>query len=1004
MKYKTLILNIIILSGFHFGQFPIQLNPNEISDQIEFNSNEDTEYLLSISAISNTNWAQSGSESATISISIDGDWNNYNQDIVLYAGENLHYYNASLGSISNGTHTLQFKFDHMKSSQNADIIIIESMDLIDISTIDIDEDIFKYSPIIYGRDLLSWNESTHSDIPLIMWHDINYEGTNKRITYSIIFSNEDSRIGVGLSDLMFSYGRTTDIEWAYEVLLSNNGNIINEVYQGPNHITTNFEGNKIGNHPILKNATLNCNFSDTGTSEFKFFLSPLPTISSQNTREILMDENPWTYRIMAEELINEQRYEEPSDPESVIISDVRNYIYIEYIGDSFGQNIELELAIELIGGCNKYVHHHNYSEFNYEYQGGLRRTSIELPSNFDPLSFHKLGFISNGNNEYEININNITRIFYLSDNYNPTYYNIEISPFTISNLNPDKWIEINDNTNAIDCLGNTNGSAICDDCNICNGYNKNLDDCEICFGNNENMDCNGICFGSSYEDECGVCDNDENNNNNTCSGCTDLNAENFNEDAIFDDGTCIYLDKLFYVPSEYTSIQTAIYYSSDEDTIIVGPGTYNENINFLGKSITLRSQYENFTDIENFVISGTDSTSTITIQNIESGSSIIGFTITNGYGQGTSFEDFISMAADEDQLDSLLTNVLEAGGISILDASPHLKDLYIHNNTAINVGGGIGLINSNAFIESCIISNNSILDGDALGGGGIAINGGHPILSDVTIKNNYVGGNLYSLNGGGGILCGFSIGDEVIQLDLYNVTIIGNIANIGGGIGMLSGLINANHLLLVENIAPYGSAISLGEPLGLVIDNVTFNIINSTISHNEGLIGIGMINSAYLNAINTIFWNNGDLEFSPLPNNDQLNLNLNYSNTHDVWEGIGNINSNPLFTNINNSNYTLSSISPCIDSGTADINLDGINDVDSFYGENPDIGIFEYWEENCEIIGDINGDSNINILDIINLSNCILSNCTNNCFDLNLDESINILDIIYLVNIILNNK
>ena len=59
-----------------------------------------------------------------------------------------------------------------------------------------------------------------------------------------------------------------------------------------------------------------------------------------------MDENPWTYRIMAEELINENRYEEPADPESVIISDVRNYIYIEYGGSTSGQNITLEISVD----------------------------------------------------------------------------------------------------------------------------------------------------------------------------------------------------------------------------------------------------------------------------------------------------------------------------------------------------------------------------------------------------------------------------------------------------------------------------------------------------------------------------------------------------------------------------------------------------------------------------------------------------------------------------------
>ena len=146
------------------------------------------------------------------------------------------------------------------------------------------------------------------------------------------------------------------------------------------------------------------------------------------------------------------------------------------------------------------------------------------------------------------------------------------------------------------------------------------------------------------------------------------------------------------MPSEYTAIQNAIYYASSGDTVEVGPGIYNENINFMGKAITLRSQYENGTSISEFIISGVDSTSTVTIENINEGGALMGFTITNGYGQGASFEDFISMAADEEILDSLLTHVIRAGGISVGNANPYLRDLHITNNTSRNAGGGIGLI------------------------------------------------------------------------------------------------------------------------------------------------------------------------------------------------------------------------------------------------------------------------------------------------------------------------
>ena len=163
-----------------------------------------------------------------------------------------------------------------------------------------------------------------------------------------------------------------------------------------------------------------------------------------------------------------------------------------------------------------------------------------------------------------------------------------------------------------------------------------------------------------------------------------------------------------------------------------------------------------------------------------------------------------------------------------------------------------------------------------------------------------------------------------------------------------------------------------------------------------------MINSAHMNAVNTIFWDNGDVEFSPLPNNDQLNLDFDYCDTEDEWPGAGNINLDPLFADTGNSDFTLLSTSPCIDTGTADTDMDGNDDMENYTGTAPDIGVFEFDESGCGISGDINMDGYVNILDIINVVNCILGDCSDPCADLNEDNTINILDIINLVNIILN--
>ena len=57
----------------------------------------------------------------------------------------------------------------------------------------------------------------------------------------------------------------------------------------------------------------------------------------------------------------------------------------------------------------------------------------------------------------------------------------------------------------IDCAGECGGSAVEDECGVCNGDGIPAGECD-CAGNVE--DCAGECGGSAVEDECGVCDGD----------------------------------------------------------------------------------------------------------------------------------------------------------------------------------------------------------------------------------------------------------------------------------------------------------------------------------------------------------------------------------------------------------------------------------------------------------------------------------------------------------------
>ena len=56
---------------------------------------------------------------------------------------------------------------------------------------------------------------------------------------------------------------------------------------------------------------------------------------------------------------------------------------------------------------------------------------------------------------------------------------------------------------------------------------------------------------------------------------------------------------------------------------------------------------------------------------------------------------------------------------------------------------------------------------------------------------------------------------------------------------------------------------------------------------------------------------------------------------------------------------------------------------------------------NCLISGDVNNDEEVNVLDVVQVVNCILDNSCSGCDDINMDGNIDVLDIVSLVNIII---
>src|SRR6266542_2986423 len=141
---------------------------------------------------------------------------------------------------------------------------------------------------------------------------------------------------------------------------------------------------------------------------------------------------------------------------------------------------------------------------------------------------------------------------------------------------------------------------------------------------------------------------------------------------------------IIHVPSDQPSIQAAINAAGNGDTVLVAPGTYFENIDFLGRAITLQSQ----SGAAVTTINGQGLGPVVMIHSGESASTVLqGFTITNGSA------NFASQYS--------------GGGIYISNASPSILNNVISGNYTCDSGGGIFSGSGSPLIQGNTITNNS---------------------------------------------------------------------------------------------------------------------------------------------------------------------------------------------------------------------------------------------------------------------------------------------------------
>ncbi len=352
---------------------------------------------------------------------------------------------------------------------------------------------------------------------------------------------------------------------------------------------------------------------------------------------------------------------------------------------------------------------------------------------------------------------------------------------------------------------------------------------------------------------------------------------------------------IIHVPDDYPAIQLAIMVSSDGDTVLVYPGIYTENIDFMGRRIVVGSLFLTTGDtsyISSTIIDGDSSGSVVTFENEEDSTSVItGFTIRNGFAT-------------------------YGGGISCEGSHPLICNNIISENVS-TYGGGIQCQNSNAIIRDNVICGNI-----STSGGGIYCQ-----YSDALIIGNAIRANTAytSFGSGGGIRCNNSssiICDNEISSNsaVYN----------GGGVySSSSDPTFSNNIFFNNTAGRFGGAVysqTSIEPL----------FYNNVVYGNNAEIRGGGLYCYYSNPMikNTIFWDNYAPDFPEIFFYGTSTLDVTYSDIEGGWQGEGNIDIGPLFRDPANGNFKLMAIycgdsltSPCIDAGDPAI-LDSLLDCD----------------------------------------------------------------------------
>jgi predicted outer membrane repeat protein len=377
------------------------------------------------------------------------------------------------------------------------------------------------------------------------------------------------------------------------------------------------------------------------------------------------------------------------------------------------------------------------------------------------------------------------------------------------------------------------------------------------------------------------------------------------------------------VPGVYPTIQAGIDDANDGDTVTVAQGTYYENIDFGGKSITLRSSDPNDPNVAAATVIDANGSGTVVTfpDNASAVCVLAGFTITNGNSSGN------------------------GGGILCSNGAIDINNCIITSNSAAGNGGGIavgGIASEYAYADltlaGCTFSQNTAYDGSTpfSGGGGIFTHWGRLTLTDCQFTDNDAvnrsGGGIRSprgeltltnctFNSNSAAVEGGGIATDYNSVILTNCTFTGNsAAGRGGGMNNTHWGATAANCVFSDNSADYGGGICTKN---LYRGDTTLRLSNCTFSKNEADRyggAVANLHDGNLILTNCILWDNIAFEEGPqIAMEEEGSVSVSYSclqgYEQDVYIGAGvtldwghgNIDRDPCFADGADDDYHLRS-------------------------------------------------------------------------------------------------